>query len=148
MIEIIAFEVEHALSIHDVRHDTCAQSLIADREYLEMLKQAGEAWTGIYNGQVVGCGGAGVRSDGMLQGWLILSAAIDRCKVSFHKVILKQLQGFHGCEMFTLVLDTDKRAKRWIERIGFVLRERWENIIMPNGHTITGSYCLYYRGAR
>lgn len=122
-IEIIPFEVEHALNL-DVRgFDKSMQNNKRFLEWAEMNCSGGPAFSGIMNDKIIGCGGVRIIWDGVGEAWALFSEDINRYTKEayyyinkFLNIIIKD-QNLHRVQAH---IRTDVPVfARYIENLGF-----------------------------
>jgi hypothetical protein len=75
-IEIVPFEVEHVLSLDVREHEKPMQNEAVFKEWAKMNHDFGPSFTGLFEGQVLGCGGVRILWDGVGEAWALFSKEI------------------------------------------------------------------------
>jgi hypothetical protein len=117
MIKIVPFKKEH-IDCMEVREH---EKYLIDSEILEMF-ESGMAYTGIYDGRIISCGGLLLKPYGNADIWQIPSIYIKDVRLSYCKIITKwikeQAHDLALNRMETISLD-DGLHNRWMRFLGF-----------------------------
>lgn len=117
---VIEFEPFHAELIH-VRYEQLGEmpNFQANMEQLNNTY----AWTGVHDGQVIGCAGMVPLLPGCGEIWALFSDALPRHKVSMIKELRRHIANLQdqGYPRLQTVVQSDfETGKRFVERLGFV----------------------------
>ena len=123
-LQIIPFEVAHLDDLQARRFEAQEiQSLGDYRERAGVHRQLGPAWTGIIDGQVMGCCGLIVLWQGVAEPWMVSTGLCARYALSFHRAIKKGLdQVIQDLRLRRVQVAIHKDhviSHKWVERLGF-----------------------------
>jgi hypothetical protein len=84
----------------------------------------GPSFTGVYEGEIVGCGGVILFWKGVGEAWLITSPLVDKFRLTFAKTIHRKLEELIkslDLERVQAIVDAEfKTGQKFIERMGFI----------------------------
>jgi hypothetical protein len=89
-VQIIPFKAEHAIELADNLREDLKHSPISWQQ-MQNNEFAGPAFTGLYEGKVVGCGGMVIMGDRAVA-WALFSRDIKKLQLSFFKYVKKYLE--------------------------------------------------------
>lgn len=130
---VIEFEPFHAELIH-VRYEQLGE-MPQFRKSMEQLNNT-YAWTGVVDGQVIGCAGMVPLLPGVGEIWALFSDALPQHKVSMFKELKRHLEHLHAQgypRLQTVVQHGFETGKRFVERLGFEFEGSMRKYI--NGET-------------
>jgi RimJ/RimL family protein N-acetyltransferase len=138
-MDVVPFETEH---LNTIMLQPAQQQFFSyfNAEYGQALKQSGPAFTGIHEGQVLGCAGLVKQWENRAIAWALLSGNIGNEFVRIHRAVQRflDLTEFDRVEAH---VDADFVAgHRWIRMLGF-REEGYMKRFNPNG----GDAVLYAR---
>lgn len=122
-VEIIPFELEHALELDLREHEKKMQKTDEFRAWAEANLSLGPSFSGVVDGKVVGCGGVRILWNGVGEAWAIFSKDIIKYPKEAYYYINKFLhiiikdQNLHRVQAY---VRTDVNiAVKYIENLGF-----------------------------
>ena len=138
--EIIRFEPEHLLAFEwrEFNREECAR---LTRDLMQRYRFV--AYTGIVEGNVLGCAGLILFNEQTAFAWLAVSNKLERHKYWFHrtmKIYFRALMRSLALKyVFTWVREDSERNRKWIEALGFT--SQCDRETEPNG-TVHVKYAI------
>ena len=124
-MQIVKFEISHFDRINLRDWDLMGtQHMDNVRERVEFYAGQGPSYTGMIDGEIMGCAGVFLHWPGMGEAWVFGSPLIERFKLSFHRVVKKTLNAIQTnlrLHRIQCVVHADyTRSQKWVERLGFI----------------------------
>jgi len=123
-VEIIPFKKEHAIEIKVRKHEDDLKRNQLYETWAEMNELQGPAFTGLYEGKIVGCAGIRVLWPGVGEAWAIFSPEIVNLKQEAYHYVLKflsQIVDDWKLHRVQAQARTDfPLASKYLEGLGFV----------------------------
>jgi hypothetical protein len=123
-LTLAPFQASHLALLGELSDSMVGMGMLhKETMYGRILEQAGPASSAFDKDELIGCGGVGMYWAGVGEAWLVLSSRISDFPVSLHRIVCTELSRIvsehHLHRVQTVVPYDHKRAKRWIERLGF-----------------------------
>jgi RimJ/RimL family protein N-acetyltransferase len=118
-VEIVPFEAKHLRYLSLQSAQSYASSELSKPEYGQQLEQMGDSFTGIHNGQVIGCAGIWRIWENRAHIWALLSPDAGRHFVAIHRAVVAKLATLEDRRIEAAVDVGFVEAHRWIEMLGF-----------------------------
>lgn len=123
-LEIVPFEPQHLEQLQFRDFEARELALLGDwRPRAEFYRRAGPAWTGFYNGQIIGCCGLLLLWPGVAEAWLVTGELCNQYRLSFHRAVKRGLaQVCRDLGLWRLQAAVHKEhyvSRLWVERLGF-----------------------------
>ena len=120
MFELVKLQPEHLFQFTPQAAQTAALGMLTPEFAQTLVAQTGVGWTGLLDGQVVGCAGIVECWPGRAEAWTLLAPDCFDVFRHIHRVVRRVLADspWHRVEM---KVDVDHEAAvRWAEHLGFV----------------------------
>lgn len=116
--QVVPFRRHHLAWLEAAGKAAGGSAPAMDAATLDFLERSGTSWTGVVDGEPVGCGGTIQQWPGRHIAWTYLGQAAGPYMLSITRAVRKHLQGVKGRVELTVRCDFEK-GHRWAELLGF-----------------------------
>ena len=131
-MHVVPFQPAHLAGLRLQRAQAHLASLLGDPVYGAALAKAGPAFTGLSDGEVVGCAGLSLLSPGRAYAWALLSDCRPVPFRAVHRAVKTVLDRSAIRRIETAVDSGFAAGERWAAMLGFA-REGRMRAYLPNG---------------
>lgn len=129
---IVPFKAEHLHSLNLQSAQALFGPLLTDAEYGKSLEDAGNAFTGIVDGETIICSGVVEQWQNRAIAWALISENSGKHFVAIHKAVSRFLKVCDYKRVEAYVDDRFEQGYRWMDMLGFK-HEGKMTAFSPNG---------------
>jgi hypothetical protein len=123
-LKIAPFEAWHLERLEARRFEAQELACLGDvKRRAVFYQQAGPAWTGLYDGEIMACCGVIILWAGVAEAWLVTTNLCEQHRLSFHRAIkqnLARLIADMGLQRLQAAVHAEHVvSQKWVERLGF-----------------------------
>jgi hypothetical protein len=132
---IVPFKAEHLHTLNLQSAQALFGPLLTDAEYGKSLEEAGNAFTGIVDGQTIICSGVVEQWQNRAVAWALISENSGKHFVKIHKAVSRFLKVCDYKRVEAYVDDRFEQGYRWMDMLGFK-HEGFMEAFSPNGSSM------------
>lgn len=129
---IVPFKAEHLHTLNLQSAQALFGPLLTDAEYGKSLEAAGNAFTGIVDGETIICSGVVEQWQNRAIAWALISENSGKHFVAIHKAVSRFLKVCDYKRVEAYVDDRFEQGYRWMDMLGFK-HEGLMTAFSPNG---------------
>lgn len=122
-LRVIDFKPEHFGQFILRGYDRSPIEVFPDLKIRAEQLNGSPAYTGLVNGEIIGCAGVQIQWPGVGEAWMMVSTLIEKYPLFVHRSVKKALieiqEQYQLQRIQTTVLADFETAHKWVERLGF-----------------------------